>query len=251
MQQAVAVIGGTHKKLELPGADAQVMPGVRWGRFEEALTPAFWVVQAWLSQETYSWENRLGETLRDEVVGCLLGGHGAPAEVGLAAYHRVRNALAVGETGTLEQEAIEELLLEPLNVNGRLVRYRFARQRAKYLAGALRGLQSIDEDRLTDIELRSALMGLPGIGPKTASWIVRNRRSSDEVAILDVHIIRAGRYMGFFPDDADPARNYLGLERRFLDFCNGAAVRASLMDAVIWSTMRSLSPRLLKFLVAS
>lgn len=204
-----------------------------------------------MSQEAYSWESRLGETLQDEVVGCLLGGHGAPAEVGLAAYHRLRAALAVVATDILEQEAIEQLLLEPLIINGRSVRYRFARQRAKYLAGALWGLQRIDEDCLNDLELRSALMELPGIGPKTASWIVRNRRSSDQVAILDLHIIRAGRYMGFFPDDADPARNYLGLERRFLDFCTGAAVRASHMDAVIWSTMRSLNPRLLKFLVAS
>src|SRR3546814_12685705 len=79
MQHAIALIGGNHQRLELPDADAQVMPGVHWGRFEEALTPAFWVVQAWMQQASYQWENRLGKTLAEEVTGCLLGGHGAPA----------------------------------------------------------------------------------------------------------------------------------------------------------------------------
>jgi thermostable 8-oxoguanine DNA glycosylase len=251
MQHAVALIGDTHQQLELPDADDQVMPGVQWGRFEEALTPAFWVVQAWMQQASYQWENRLGKTLTEEVTGCLLGGHGAPAEVGLAAYHRVRDAMVEAGTEILDYDTIEQLLLAPLEVNGRRVRYRFARQRAKYLTGALKGLRQIDEPSLSDVAFRAALMGLPGIGPKTASWIVRNRRSSDDVAILDVHIIRAGHYMGFFPEDADPTRNYLRLEQRFLEFCRSAAVRASHMDAVIWSTMRSLNPRLLKFLVAS
>lgn len=107
-------------------------------------------------------------------------------------------------------------------------RYRFASQRAKYLAGTLAGLNEIDEDDLGDLELRDALCGLPGIGPKTASWIVRNRRGSDAVAILDVHIVRACVHMGVFPDKADPARHYLDLERRFLDFCIGAGANVSI-----------------------
>src|SRR3546814_11987404 len=111
------------------------MPGVHWGRFEEALTPAFWVVQAWMQQASYQWENRLGKTLAEEVTGCLLGGHGAPAEVGLAAYPRTRDAMVEAGTEILDYEVIERLLLAPINVNGSSIRYRFARQRAKYLAG--------------------------------------------------------------------------------------------------------------------
>src|SRR3546814_6148465 len=91
-----------------------------------------------------------------------------------------------------------------------------------------------------------ALPILPGIGPKTASWIVRNRRASDHVAILDVHIVRACSAIGVFPEGAQPARRYADLEQRFLAFCEATQSRASAMDAVMWSTMRSLSRGLLQ-----
>jgi endonuclease III len=42
-------------------------------------------------------------------------------------------------------------------------------------------------------------MSLPGIGPKTASWIARNWLDADDVAILDIHIMRVGQVIGLFP----------------------------------------------------
>ena len=139
--------------------------------------------------------------------------------------------------------------LEPLMINGRRVHYRFARQRAKYLSASLRALKAIDEDKLDDVDFRDALCRLPGIGPKTASWIVRNRRGSDEVAILDVHIVRACEIMSVFPERSDPSRNYRELEARFLEFCLSARARASVMDSTMWGTMRKLSKRLLCLLI--
>lgn len=248
LQRVICGFDGNYRFLDLPDADDWVMPGVRWGAFEHALTPAFWVSQAW--QEGVPEEGfRLGTSLRDEVVTCLLGGHGAPAEVGLAASNRVIGALADDPNGLHDRQWAEALLTEPLAVAGRLVRYRFASQRAKYLAGTLAGLADIDEETLDDVALRDALCSLPGIGPKTASWIVRNRRASDQVAILDVHIVRACVHMGVFPENADPARHYLALERRFLEFCELAQARASLLDAVMWATMRQLDRQLFKLLV--
>ena len=55
--------------------------------------------------------------------------------------------------------------------------------------------------------------------------------------------------MGVFPDKADPARHYLDLERRFLDFCIGAGAKASLIDAIMWGTMRRLDRSLMKLLI--
>lgn len=248
LQRVICGSDGNYRFLDLPDADDWVMPGVRWGAFEHALTPAFWVSQAWqegLPEEGF----RLCGSLRDEVVTCLLGGHGAPAEVGLAASDRVIAALESDPAGPHDHQWAEALLTEPLLVAGRLVRYRFASQRARYLAGTLSGLAKIDEDALDDLALRDALCGLPGIGPKTASWIVRNRRASDQVAILDVHIVRACVHMGVFPENADPARHYLDLERRFLEFCELTKAKASLIDAVMWATMRQLDRRLFKLLV--
>lgn len=249
MQQVIAGIDGHYRFLDLPGPEAEIMPGIQWGAFEHILSPAFWVSQSWMQDDGGEIDFTLTQSLREEVVTCLLGGHGAPAEVGLAASARVLDALASQDSGHLSQGRLEALLLEPLIVKGRPVRYRFARQRAKYLAGALVGLDDIDETSLTDVEFRDALCGLPGIGPKTASWIVRNRRASDAVAILDVHIIRACEHMTVFPNGSDPARHYLDLESRFLDFCSAGGVRASVVDAVMWHTMRSMDRKLLSSLI--
>ena len=42
------------------------------------------------------------------------------------------------------------------------------------------------------LSLREFLLQLHGIGYKTASWIVRNFTGSDDVAIVDIHLRRAG-----------------------------------------------------------
>ncbi len=251
MQRVIADINGRYEIKELPDADTAIWPGVKWGRFEEALTPAFWVTQAWMSAPRSDAEFQLGKSLVDETVFCLLGGYGAPAEIGLAASRRVCDYLAQMRKVTAPKEQFEELLMEPLEVDGRLVRYRFARQRARYLEGALEGLSALREALLDDVELRDQLSALPGIGPKTASWIVRNRRGSDRVAILDVHIVRACSVMGVFPAGADPARHYVKLERLFLDFCKATEARASALDAAMWGTMRRLRGSLIQQIVDS
>lgn len=248
VQRIIGGSDGDYRFLELPAAEEWLMPGVRWGRFEHALTPAFWVSQAWLADAPER-DFRLCPNLVEEVVTCLLGGHGAPAEVGLAASARVIGELRETGAETLAAERIHELLTKPLAIGERSVRYRFAAQRSRYLAGALDGLREIDEQALDDVPLRDALCTLPGIGPKTASWIVRNRRASDSVAILDVHIVRACEHMAVFPKGADPARRYFDLESRFLEFCREGGARASVVDAVMWTTMRRLSRTMLKLLV--
>ena len=249
MQQVIASFGSEYRFLDMPAPEEWVMPGVRWGYYEHPLTPAFWVSQAWMADDLRRDGFQLGRTLAEEVAACLLGGHGIPAEVGLAAYARVRDELHARATSVLPATVLENLLLSPLTVGGRQIHYRFARQRARYLAGALEKLQRLEEISLNDIALRDALCTLPGIGPKTASWIVRNRRSSDAVAILDVHIVRACTYMGVFSQYSDPARRYRDMEGSFLTFCARTNTRASVLDAVMWGTMRTISARLMRILL--
>lgn len=248
MQRVAALAKERVVYLDLPDPDEEVMPAVRWGHFEHTLTPAFWAAQAWMDPSFGASNFALGRSLAEELVACLLGGHGAPAEVGLAAFRRVIDYLD-NDGPDLPAERALELLSRPLLVGGRQVRYRFAGQRSRYLAGSLRELAEIDETALTDVQLRDRLCLLPGVGPKTASWIVRNHRGSDEVAILDVHIIRACTIMGVFEQGASPARGYRDLENRFLGFCKSIGVRAALMDGVMWRTMRTVHPRLINLLL--
>lgn len=233
------VFGMDIRSLDLPSAEDEVLPGVRWGNFDVLFTPAFWAGRMWLHTETNTPSTfRLGSTLAEEVVACLLGGHGLPAAVGLAAYERLKSLGMCA--GTPAAAAIEEQLLRPLTVQGRSIRYRFPRQRASFIARALTTIAS-NEIPSTDLELRDFLTLLPGIGPKTASWITRNWLGSDRVAIIDVHIQRAGVLAGFFQSSWTPARHYRMLEEQFLAFAKAIGVRASLLDNLMWQEMRVLS----------
>jgi thermostable 8-oxoguanine DNA glycosylase len=249
VQRVIGEFGGRFEFLDLPDPEVFLLDGIRWGSFEHPLTPAFWVAQAWTAGKPDAGDFRLGTSIVEEVVYCLLGGYGIPAELGVAAARRVCSSLPELSDSPVRCELLKELLIRPLSVGGRLVRYRFAAQRAKYLSGALEMLSKIDEAALGDVALRDALLDLPGVGPKTASWIVRNRRASDRVAILDVHIVRACRLMKVFPQRAEPARHYADLEQRFLSFCAATGSAASSMDAVMWRTMRAISPKLMQQLV--
>ena len=211
---------------------------IAWGRIEEIGSPAYWSAQSWLWEMDEPDHYRLGRTLREEVLACLLGGYGIPAEVGLAAYQRLR----VRPADELRSaDRCRQLLLEPLEVNRRAVRYRFANQKARYVAGAMTGLDEVCEE-LCDVDLRNALACLPGIGLKTASWIVRNWRGSDAVSILDVHIIRASVGLGLFRHGWQVAKDYRRMEQAYLSFCHAIEARASILDSVMWMTMRQLPP---------
>ena len=220
---------------------SQVVPGVQFGRPEWVPSPAFWASLA--AQEGPNPERYVsprGAPLVDDVAFCLLGGYGIRMEVNRAAWQRLNEANVFTADPVPEATEIEELLSKPLEVMGRRTRYRFPRQRAVRLSHALRYLQANELEHLSGVELRDALMTLPGIGPKTASWIVRNWSGSDAVAILDVHVVRAGQLMGLFPQRVRLPRDYGVLEARFLAFANAIGVPASLLDALIWREMRAL-----------
>src|ERR1035437_1226221 len=119
--------------IELPAPNVEVLAGVRWGRHDCLFTPAYWAAQAWHHAEELAFAPlRMGTTLVDEVAACLLGGYGTPAETGSAAFNAVHMAgLLDGPPATAAE--IEVVLSQPLLVNHRLVRYRFSRQRSKYL----------------------------------------------------------------------------------------------------------------------
>jgi N-glycosylase/DNA lyase len=234
---------------ELPPADqALAMDGLLWGLAEEICSPAYWAAQAWMWEVEAPDHYKLGRSLDEELIACLLGGYGIPAEVGLAAYERLRIVNAEEPAALRNEEVVLALLEEPLAVEGRSVRYRFAKQKAGYLAGSMRQLLQVDQEA-PDRDLRDALTALPGIGPKTASWIVRNWRDSDCVSILDIHILRAGRILQIFPESWSVERHYLQLEGAFLRFADAISVKASILDSVMWMNMRQLPAAIVRKLI--
>jgi hypothetical protein len=75
------------------------MKGLVWGFAEEIGSPAYWAAQAWMWEVEAPAHYKLGRSLEEELMACLLGGYGIPAEVGLAAYERLRAVNAESENG--------------------------------------------------------------------------------------------------------------------------------------------------------
>lgn len=218
---------------------AELLPGVRWGKPEWVPSAAFWSSMLRLATDADGFVTREGD-LAEEVGFCLIGGYGITAEIN-GAVHDMLLEHGIFDAGRRPSAGeLEELLRRPVQVAGRTVRYRFPRQRAGRLSLALAYLEDTPPPDGDDLALRRYLMAIPGIGPKTASWIVRNWLGSDNVAILDVHVLRAGLRMGLFSQPVRLPRDYEALERRFLEFCAALGERPSLVDAVMWRCMRNM-----------
>lgn len=219
-------------------ADSLSVRSVQWGQRWHIGSAAYWIAMTELAVDegrlgVGPGRHRLGASLAEELAACMLGGYGMPFEVGLAAFVRLRDAgiLDGGEAPAWELEA---LLRQPLIVGGRACLYRFPQQRALRLASALAFLRG-SEPPTTARRLRDWLMLAPGVGPKTAGWVVRNHLNSDDVAIIDIHLHRAGIAAGVFDARWTPQRHYAELEGFMLAWAREGEVRAADLDAVIWS----------------
>lgn len=239
-QSAWGETNGSYTQILMPNADTEVVPGVLWGLPEEIFSPAFWKYQSQLKREKGEHcDYQLGRTLLEEVSVCLLGGYGMPAELGLAAFHRLRDEGLLD--GFATRSEIKSALSRPFQIKGRARKYRFISQKAEYLSSALSQLRDVtlSEDHRAS---RDYLTTIKGIGPKTASWVIRNYLGSDDVAILDVHIVRAGVTAGLFKMNANPSTSYYQLEEKFLSFCQALDEPASLLDSIMWDFMRRIGP---------
>lgn len=231
----------------IPHEDIECVDGVKWGKANSPFTPAFWRFIC-IANDAINDISRyhLGMTLEQEVVACLLGGHGITGEMGMAAYQHLMQHEVIDGCATADD--IERLLLMPILLKGRAVHYRFPHQKAKYIAAALtylRGKAVPDSNRA----LRDWLTGISGIGMKTASWITRNWRDADDVAILDIHIHRAGVIAGIFAPNDDISKQYLEMEHKFVSLASAIGIPANILDNQIWNEFRNAPKTAARLLV--
>lgn len=238
-QHCIVKNGRQYKSLRLPAATEEIMPDLQWGRIDQLFTPAYWKSQTWLQEETIA-SHRFGKTLHEEVVACLLGGYGIPSEIAFAAFIRLRDDGLI-EDSKVTEVTIRNALTTPFTIKGRECRYRFARQKSRYIATALWRLSNEIPTQTDHKSFRTWLMAMDGVGPKIASWITRNWLDSDAVAIIDIHLHRAGLLTGFFPQYLSVARDYFALEQLYLEFAGSIGVRASTLDALMWRQMKILA----------
>lgn len=233
-------VGDAEIRRDMPDADAEVIPGVRWGEHFALFTPAYWLSQHWMGglvQASRSPYQAHG-TLSEELVFCMLGGYGITAELAMAAFEVCRDARLISNFETSAVLWMEQLQ-RPLLVNGRPIKYRYPKQKAIFIAGAMVHLQNNSLTGLDGRELRNDLLKIRGVGLKTAGWVARNYLDTDEVAILDIRLIRAGQLCGVFTPRQRVERDYVEMEARFIDFCNALAARPAVLDCLIWGQMRT------------
>jgi len=183
-----------------------------------------------------------GRTLLEELVYCMLGGFGISGEMSNGYYEKIKNSIA--SLSELNAEILETLLREPIFIFGKPKKYRYPKQKSRLISAAVDFLAKNSLEELSPLKLRNKLLEAPGIGPKTASWIVRNFLGSDEVAILDIHLHRAGLLAGFFRPEWTPNKNYAAMEDAYLKFSRMFRVSAAGLDLLMWNQMRIRKPNL-------
>ncbi len=188
-------------------------------------------------------------TLEAELLFCLLGGFGV-------AYEHNRSAAEVldplkpfepsrsdEELGAILFTELERPQFEPRRSDGALRRYRFPRRKAELIVSARQWLRqrprliSSFAAAATGADRRAIMCTCPGVGPKTASWLLRNIGLGNDVAIIDTHLIRALRSAGRVNELKLP-RDYALAESAFLAWCRELDASPAAFDLFVWEWQR-------------
>lgn len=181
--------------------------------------------------------------------GCLLSSQ-VPFEVAEAAADEIFSADAMERAAADGSDApLREILGRPIDVNGRARRYRFYNVKATQLArswsivhetaGGLRSLlQTFPDDKSAREWLVSCA---PGLGLKQASMFLRDIGYSQDLAVLDRHILDYMAIMGLGPPGlrhVSGLGRYRELENRLRDHAHGLGYSLGHLDRAIWIVMR-------------
>ena len=225
------------------GADTQVTPvdwSALWGEFG-----SFYIERVTAPAGTSS------PDIEEELLFCLLGGYGVTFELARSASAVLAPLKVFGcswETNRLEQllrAELETAQFEPRRQDGSLRRYRYPRRKAELIARAadwLRARRPLFEHLalLEDEHARRDLLcGCPGVGLKTASWLLRNVGLAEALAVIDIHVLRALAAAGRITQARLP-RDYRAVERSFLAWCDELNAPPAAFDLMLWELQRAL-----------
>ena len=122
-------------------------------------------------------------------------------ENGAKATERLfRRAATVGDILALEQRELYDLI----RCSG------FYKQKAAHIQASCRKIIENHSGRVPST--RRELMGLPGVGPKTADIVLSYGFGKPAIAV-DVHIHRLARRVGYAPPEATPEETKIAIEQ--------------------------------------
>ncbi len=198
------------------------------------------------------------QDLTFELLICILGS-GVRYELSLAYANAVQSTLLprrLKKRVNSHDRAylIEDALNSPVysSINGKTYsRYRYPKRAAKHVAESLCNIEQkygSFKDMIgamnAPLDLRRELICLcPGIGPKQSSHYIKNIGFTDNVAILDRHILNYLKLidnLDICPKQVSKIDKYEEIERRFIDKVSKFNHAVSVVDQSMWFVMRAL-----------
>jgi N-glycosylase/DNA lyase len=185
-----------------------------------------------------------------ELLFCLLGGHGITFELASSAT-TVLERLDIFDSdydlqrleGLIRAE-LDKPQFEPRRHDGSRRRYRYPRRKAELIARAAgwareqgplaQRLSSIGDER----SRRAFLCECPGVGLKTASWMLRNIGLGEALAVIDIHVLTALVAVGRVRNMKLP-RDYEAVEHCFLSWCKELKAPPAAFDLMLWEWQRT------------
>lgn len=205
--------------------------------------------------EQVRWQRMSEAHLWFELVACILGSQ-VRFEV---AYQAAGNLRRLGlidtvrhRSGRRQKRLVEAALKRPIRLQetGRIARYRFPESRAEFIRasaaqiyGGGGSLRSHLRVTASPAAARRRIVSLAtGVGPKQASLFLTNVGYTDELAILDTHVLRFMSLVGraqIRPNQLTSVSQYEDAEKIFRAYAENLGVSVAQADAAVWIVARA------------
>ena len=199
-----------------------------------------------------SWTSMTEDALWRELVACILGSR-VRFEVAHAAVERMAMRQLFSEYRTssgyqqYEKDVMQALTNE--GVQGKFSRHPFYRVRANQIRlaaerfyGGRNTLRSFLEHSgdIRDTR-RRLILEVSGLGPKQASLFLRNIGYSENIAVLDIHVLTYMRWVGLIEAPLKAVmtlRNYEKLEEVFIEHAYSFGYIPDCFDLAVWVVVK-------------
>jgi len=194
-----------------------------------------------------------------ELVICILGS-GVKYETCVSYAHEMRRRNFLSKKFILSgnsKDTLEEVLVSPvenITEDYSCKKYRHPKKGAGNVFKSLYQVfieygcfKSLIKSSCNFSELRREIIRIcPGIGPKQASHFLKNIGYTDNVAILDRHIIKyleLSKGINITGYSVSRIEKYEEIESQFIRLAGSFGFSASIVDQSLWFVMRSLNGR--------
>jgi len=219
------------------------------------------ILNHYLRSETVYYDNKKWVDMTEyelwqELCLCILSSN-VPYELACSAfahlmekgYLKIDWMMKMPNSSEVIAEELSKPMYLPRKLDGSYRRYRFPNARARNIVQAASVVSSEESwlskllvNSVSEREVRDSLVfNIPGLGLKEASHFLRNIRYSNQLAIIDSHVVSFLEEIGWrtHGNTRTITRSvYLELESQLQEICEKHGLNLSILDMAIWHYMR-------------